>query len=1452
MADLGFDFSEDVEEEYDDIEALEEPGTSLPGSDIPVPADPPPAAGVPTNDAGGLASLRNNDVLVDSIDDASPKLLEAVLPNQFAEDDLAPLERLCIRSQSTLTFLRVWAAREIKNILHTAAVEDILQTIFPVAFQLSVDRDRVVRETLAYDLPPLLLYFYRHGHPPSAGPDGGVSPLPIRKPLNPLLAHTVGEEAITTTLADRDSAPADPSAANPITHALFHEWLDTMLLDPSPVVVSLVQAALVQLGYHMRFELYHTEVIHHTILGLVKPTLKSRPASIDGLVEARMASHPRNGGSGIGGMSAPTEGLGSVDSSGSCLRRKLAALHLIKAVVQEFGAALKPAVFVPTIERTAADSAFEVRRDTALTLGGLAHALSYDLVLEGLCPIFQQLVQDPNWQVRQAAARAALPELAQVLVANPTKSVRSPHLGPAVLRSSSSAALLGSPGNLASRQSASGPTTGSNSATVPTRAASIGSLSFLSAGGSGNGHSASNGGASLAVVASPHLPAPPPPLPIKVWTQILERLLGSREVSYPVQTAVFEVMGRLMVAFEKVDKVKEVLVRYYLHAVARVEDPDAMPTPEIVYQCAFNFPAMLLTMGTARWDELADAYFDLTHVDQTEARVTLAHSLHEVARLLGPNYGESVHEKIFVYFLVDVDEVQLAVLGNVARFLECLYPAGRDRCLPHILEAFRGEGSNWRPREIMAQQIAPMCHLFPVRVVVRHLLPLAVHWAKDPVAAVREAAASAFPVVFAMTKEDPALQVQFFESMIQFRNAATFRLRLFFVQICEALLNQAVDPTDFEQFFLPSLLALAQDKVANVRIAVARTLERLLASSKAGEVSRHSGGSRPSPSSSSSSQQSHSPPRSYYSPNVSPSPAPAVPPQSLLMTDAPSAAKDSSGDSASPGHGIGPAEESMNAAAAASRAGDSGTETSTSRPTSPRVPHGWTATRSQLISDLIAVLREDRDRDVLAIVGNLPTLPAVSATPSEDGDTSPQCEAAAVEGSGQLASEGVLQLAQDLTTASITSPDDDHRALPRAGPQVSIPSQGLRLNMEPVRKHRVAVNGRSPVAASDRSPVNLTLPVNMTDDPSSPVEPVVTRHPQLPTIQTPAYNEADVPAAEPSPSREAIEISRPSFSFPSFSFSRKKSAPDDAGLTVATPEQPPADVANGERTEASHTASVTAPINATGTGTPIAANATPAEKPRASMSLLSRITALPSLLENPLADVRFTVPLGKARSQPHSAGSRTPPVTKGFNPLPAALLGDDPRAHVVLSDTKPTTVATELPPASPLVGPVPRGKYTFAWGTDANIPSVGLLRTTRTPSPPAAAAAVFQADRRVRRTQSHPLDLADLIPNHHHQSSASTLSSGPSASMSPQGLTGTFPTSPLPSPSRISEAALASPGLPRYMGLIIPSPAKSTGGHDGEVKSGDHHLEFLRTASPVTPNQPPMVPTVKSASKGGR
>jgi serine/threonine-protein phosphatase 4 regulatory subunit 1 len=81
-------------------------------------------------------------------------------------------------------------------------------------------------------------------------------------------------------------------------------------------------------------------------------------------------------------------------------------------------------------------------------------------------------------------------------------------------------------------------------------------------------------------------------------------------------------------------------------------------------QCAYNFPAVLLTLGRENWADLSHAYHQLTNHNEQMVRKCMASSLHEVARIIGPELAESELVQTFRDFFSDLEAVRLAAFRD--------------------------------------------------------------------------------------------------------------------------------------------------------------------------------------------------------------------------------------------------------------------------------------------------------------------------------------------------------------------------------------------------------------------------------------------------------------------------------------------------------------------------------------------------------------------------------------------------------------------------------------------------------------------------------------------------------------------------------------------------------------------------------------------------------------------
>ena len=124
---------------------------------------------------------------------------------------------------------------------------------------------------------------------------------------------------------------------------------------------------------------------------------------------------------------------------------------------------------------------------------------------------------------------------------------------------------------------------------------------------------------------------------------IIMRALN-QDVSPNVQLAAFEMIGEVIYLFhEDPAGVPPELVHLFLgqpmqppkDGAPEDDTGDLLSNADKSLIVAFNFPAVVLTMGAAQWETLRELYLRLTHHTSENVRNSLGASLHEIAKLIG-------------------------------------------------------------------------------------------------------------------------------------------------------------------------------------------------------------------------------------------------------------------------------------------------------------------------------------------------------------------------------------------------------------------------------------------------------------------------------------------------------------------------------------------------------------------------------------------------------------------------------------------------------------------------------------------------------------------------------------------------------------------------------------------------------------------------------------------------
>ncbi|KAF8831404.1 hypothetical protein HHX47_DHR1000743 [Lentinula edodes] len=283
--------------------------------------------------------------------------------------------------------------------------------------------------------------------------------------------------------------------------------------------------------------------------------------------------------------------------------------------------------------------------------------------------------------------------------------------------------------------------------------------------------------------------------------------------------------GQQPLAFEEEERVKPVrrIVDKQKASEAFYTDPNR---PLI---CAFNFPAVALTVGRTRWaSTLRDTYLWLAESSIPGVKRTLAASLGEMAKIIGEDHAQQDLLPVWGNaFRVPEDDVRLKLIDCLAPFIVALPRNGRLEVFNALLDAWSsGAFTSWREREGIAKSLNDLLSIGGLEVtqVVANLLMYAL---ADTVNTVREAAITNLPGLWMTFKGRNFLDGLRSDFLAMARSEIS-RRRMTYIACQQVLLlprSEGGDPPmKIDDELCRTLSSLASDHIVGVRIGVARVI----------------------------------------------------------------------------------------------------------------------------------------------------------------------------------------------------------------------------------------------------------------------------------------------------------------------------------------------------------------------------------------------------------------------------------------------------------------------------------------------------------------------------------------------------------------------------------------------------------------------------------------------------
>ncbi|KAG0705908.1 armadillo-type protein [Suillus ampliporus] len=326
----------------------------------------------------------------------------------------------------------------------------------------------------------------------------------------------------------------------------------------------------------------------------------------------------------------------------------------------------------------------------------------------------------------------------------------------------------------------------------------------------------------------------------------------SRDESAPVRSGVLEALGEVVYTFhsDELGPPDDLLTLFlgkdsnrplrerYLHpdpqsplqqlsvnaAMQLFDDDPARPLA-----CAFNFPAVAFTLGRARWGELRGLYLTLAQDRSPKIRRTLAASLGDLAKIIGPENAQRDMMSLWwdVMRSDDDSEIKSKAVEAVPLFVEALGEGqAREEVITGLLDVWEeGWLRSWRAREGVIKIIPDLTggHGRPnsIRALLRKGL-------EDDFGAVRETAISVICRIAQQEVWRPTLSM-IYEDILSLANSPIFRRRMTFVACQQALASSAGGLSILaDDARWHTLERLSNDSIVGVRIGVARLAGSIL------------------------------------------------------------------------------------------------------------------------------------------------------------------------------------------------------------------------------------------------------------------------------------------------------------------------------------------------------------------------------------------------------------------------------------------------------------------------------------------------------------------------------------------------------------------------------------------------------------------------------------------------
>lgn len=297
-----------------------------------------------------------------------------------------------------------------------------------------------------------------------------------------------------------------------------------------------------------------------------------------------------------------------------------------------------------------------------------------------------------------------------------------------------------------------------------------------------------------------------------------------------VKNCALEVIGYFTDVLPKDKEIKSsvrFILDFYIKTLENLHQSNEVATQtdnELIYNCAFNFPAILLFFGKESWVELKSLYIKMTSDRYYKVRKSLASSINEVANIIGKKETEQYLIPIFDRFYREEGEIQRAIYRSMPKFLFNINEEKRNIYLNKLKTMLNGR-EKWRVKRECVDILGNLGGVFSDDIAFDKIFSTCVKLCVDEVSEVRMHAAKSIKSLIVQFLNNDSYKEKVLEIIKAFALSLKYQYRNLFIYLAEELVSSEKDI--IEQHFMEYIELLSRDKIINIQIHIAKLVAKM-------------------------------------------------------------------------------------------------------------------------------------------------------------------------------------------------------------------------------------------------------------------------------------------------------------------------------------------------------------------------------------------------------------------------------------------------------------------------------------------------------------------------------------------------------------------------------------------------------------------------------------------------